>query len=489
MRNLSWERLKFYLLIALIMTSIIQVGILWTYQDYGFPINFLGRKSNADSKYDEKAVKGLLDPFRIIISEGSGDLEKDEPSQWIITDNKEADYIKFWEDAKNYLVESVSAGQKPAVSEIKDWSSLALAEKTIIFDFKTKINQDLLQWLFDIKKISENIPIGINKIIVSPWQNTGVLYISDEINTYAYSLNIDEKTLESYDEIFNRYSTSENKNLRKFTFIKFLSPNGEIKNFDEDVLVVVKGGQYSGIKDVSWAFPDSIRAEKAYSQHQVDEIANVLLGAEKDGYDRNINSSDSSIEFKTQNKIYKLNSEGNLEYKFLTDFQETDKGDLKSALINSYKLLTRIKSLVSADSEVYLSKVIENARGSYTLKFDYIVDGTPVVFTTVEDNGKDKPVITAEPGITIEVNKKGIISCMAKMRKFSRSKSEGLYNVYFGDLQVELKKRYEEFQDNEETMVKDLRISYNVNGSTAEIKPVWVLDTLDKSYVVPMHSK
>jgi hypothetical protein len=487
MRYLSWERLKFYLLIALIMISIIQVGILWTYQDYGFPISFFGRKSGVDSNDDEKAVKSLLDPYRVIVSEGSGDLEKNEPSQWILTNNKESDYLEFWDDAKNYLVESLTAGQRPVVSDIKDWSSLALSEKSIILDFKTKINQDMLPWIFDIKKNSENVPIGIKKIMISPWQNTGVLYISDDTYTYSFSLNIDEEKLRSYEDIFNKYS--ESNKIRKFTFIKYLGPNGEIKNFDGDALVIVKGGQYMGIKNVDCTVPESIKTEKEYSQNQVDDIASALLGAEKDGYDRNINISDNTIEFKTQNKIYKLDSNGNLEFKFITDVQDTDKGNLQSALINSYKLISGIKSLISEDSNLYLSKVIENDRGSYTLKYDYIIEGIPVLYTRIERNKKDEDEIKVESAITLEVNRKGILNCTAKIKKFVQSKSEGLYNVYFSEVQAELNKKYKELKNNENIIVKEAGISYNVGEAITGVNPVWVFSTVDNDYIVPMHSK
>lgn len=481
MGYLRRERLKFYLLIVLIMTSILQVGILWTYKDYGFPINFFSQKAKMYSSYDENDVKSLMNPFKIIVSEGGGDLEKYEASRWILTNSKEPDYIRLWEDAKEYLKNKLSTGQRPSLTNVKDWSSLALAEKSIIYDFKTSINQDLLLWLLDISKISENIPIDIKKIMLAPWQNQGMLYISDDARIYAYSLTMDEEKLKDYDELFNRYSQEDR--LKKYTFIKELDPQSKhIKNFNGDVSVIVKGGQYSSIKNAYVGASDTISSSKAYTDNQIEEIADALLGAEKEAYNRTIDSS-NTIEFKTQNKIYKVDNKGNFEYKFLTDVQAEDKGDFREALINSYILLSKIRALTSEDTMLYLSNMYENARGSYTLKFDYIIEGLPVVFT---DKGKEPD---GESAITIETNKKGILNCTAKIKNFEHNKSETLYDMYFGDLQIDLYNKYEELSSNDEIMVKELRMAYNAINDSSEIKPVWLLETDDKKYIVPMRSK
>ncbi|MCX8130857.1 MAG: hypothetical protein N3I35_12235 [Clostridia bacterium] len=485
MNKLSWERLKFYFLIVLIMTSILQVGILWSYQDYGFPINFFGRNTVPEDISDEHAAKSLFLPFRIVLSEGSGDSDKDEPSRWIIGNNKDTDYIKLWGETKQYLKNSLSISQKPSLMSISEWGRLAIQERVVIFEFKTVVGQNLYSWLLDVDSISNDSPKEVFKIMVAPWQNSGMLYISDNVKVYAYNLSIDEKNLIGYEDIINRYSGNNDKNLRKYNFFKEFDPKSKHRNnFSDDVLVITKG-QYSNIKDAYSNIPERLNVPKTYTQEQVDQIASAVLGAGKDGYDRTIDSSNNSIEFKTQNKIYKLYKNGYLEYKYLTEIQESDKGEIKEALVNTYRLLNGIKALVSEESSVYLSG-IRASKGAYLFDFDYMVDGIPITFI-YQEAGQDM----VKPAITVEANSKDVLSCTAYLKSFEQENTESVYNVYFSEMLDELYKNYKEFKNDKTTEIKDIRISYSVkaNQASQQIRPVWVLETSDKKFIVPMHLK
>ena len=82
MSRVRRERFKSYILALLIVSSIIQVGILWEYQNHGFPISFLmpifaGSGSNA-SDISEVSRQEYFVPFRIIVSNGN-------ESHWLIS--------------------------------------------------------------------------------------------------------------------------------------------------------------------------------------------------------------------------------------------------------------------------------------------------------------------------------------------------------------------------------------------------------------------
>jgi len=63
MKWLGRERLKLYILFLLILTSFIQVGILWYYQNRGVPTNFLWGffyKAQRETEYDMGMLSSLI---------------------------------------------------------------------------------------------------------------------------------------------------------------------------------------------------------------------------------------------------------------------------------------------------------------------------------------------------------------------------------------------------------------------------------------------
>ena len=91
------ERLKFYILILLIITSLVQLGILWSYQNQGLPFNFMYLFNNNQTSVDySQPMRDFFSPYKVIISEGF------DSSKWILNKN-DNNYKDLWKIAKFYI--------------------------------------------------------------------------------------------------------------------------------------------------------------------------------------------------------------------------------------------------------------------------------------------------------------------------------------------------------------------------------------------------
>ena len=85
------ERIKTILIYILLVSGLLQVGILWSYQNQRAPISFLERLFSNDIQISNEAVRKILFiPDRIIVSDGEY-----SNSHWIITEGNEY-YNSFW---------------------------------------------------------------------------------------------------------------------------------------------------------------------------------------------------------------------------------------------------------------------------------------------------------------------------------------------------------------------------------------------------------
>ncbi len=75
------ERLKTVLIFVLIITGLLQVGILWSYQNQGTPFSFLSALFSKDIQVSNETIREkLFVPDKLVVSNGENDY-------WIIPEN------------------------------------------------------------------------------------------------------------------------------------------------------------------------------------------------------------------------------------------------------------------------------------------------------------------------------------------------------------------------------------------------------------------
>ena len=85
------ERLKTVLIIVLVLTGLLQVGILWSYQSQGTPFSFLLALFNSDIQVSDETIREkLFVPEKLVISNGENDY-------WIIAENHDY-YDRFLDE-------------------------------------------------------------------------------------------------------------------------------------------------------------------------------------------------------------------------------------------------------------------------------------------------------------------------------------------------------------------------------------------------------
>jgi regulatory protein YycH of two-component signal transduction system YycFG len=158
------EKVKSIILVILILTSLVQVGILWVYQSHRFPFSFFstvfGRNSIEDNTdIEQKARKEVLIPYRIIVSNGNN-------VHWLLKENEEIFHI-LWDEGLEYVKRALSEGGGQIV-DFNIWDKLVVS-KSFAFEFKKGIKSNLVKWFLNIPIASSaEHSESIRKIMILP---------------------------------------------------------------------------------------------------------------------------------------------------------------------------------------------------------------------------------------------------------------------------------------------------------------------------------
>jgi hypothetical protein len=478
------ERLKFYILILLVITSVVQLGILWKYQNQGLPFNFMYLFSNSQPTADDtQLLHDFFTPYKVIISEGF-----DSP-KWIFNKN-DSSYQVLWKDAKYYLGNAFKMKSDKIDAELEDWYDL-IDKKVFVFEFKTPIKTQLLKNFLDISETSPNSPTGIYKMIISPWEettsfNSNIIYVNDGINIYRYDMpfysggKLFDK--DQYDKIINDYSLKDD--LINYSFLKPIKDDS-IRSFKDDITVVISGNKNRDYKSVaSTLFPGF-----GTNEHDEDRLANValkILGSERDNYDRSIDDDDKTIELKTLDNIYKVYADGLMEYKYVPEQSSIDKGDIKLAFKNAFDFVQKLELESENNISLFLSEYKAEEK-YYEFRLDYMVsdesNDVPIYFNY--DYKDPKGVNTKlHNAIIIRANSKNVLSCTAIIKSFVFTGDVKQYGIGWSDamfLRTDL-------LHDKNTPDKEVSISYEMGNEaeSAELKLVWVIKADDNYYTTPM---
>jgi len=473
MCRIKWERLKTYILLVLMLTSLIQIGILWDYQNHGLPFNFLlGIFNSTGSVFmdsSETVREEFFVPYRITASNGN-------EYHWIIgRDNSY--HRELWEEAKFYLKNALISGKAQQSLPADGWGELITA-KAFIFEFKSNINHQLLKWFMGLPEAQAAEAQGLHKMIILPGEGLDedevAVYILDNsgIRKYVFPFREGGISYKEYQNIIARLEKGKEWESKEYAVIKDLGLS-EVLAINPDVLCVVRGSKFREYDSIRFDVPDRLSGS--------DEVADAVLGDERDSYDSYIDSQ--SIVFKNLDSIFRVYNDGFLEYRYIPGTEGDDKGDISSAFANSATFISRVSELLNTKADIYLSRV-EEKPDYYQFTFDYRIGDYPIYLDYAE--GKDGEPVTS--AAVIQANSKRIIKVRWILKNFEFTGEKASYNVNMENIMNDI--IGDIAMDSNKPFVVDMGVSYVVKSDADKsLEPVWYVDRNGDNKAVALHKK
>jgi hypothetical protein len=462
------ETIKSYILITLIITCFIQVGILWNYQNHGFPISFLRSFINRyyleNTELDEKfAREEFFTPYRIVISSGW-------ESHWVV-EREDKNFNILWEDAKLHLQEVLNSKSYQIFIPNERWGEF-ITKRGYSIEFKTNIKRSLLRYFLGFSGTGSDDSPGLYKMMVVPGDFGGVkhttIYIMDNTGIYMYDTRLQKDGL-GYDEFQKMISKLEQSRYDKVLEYKVFAELVNTERFNYSVspdVLFQYSSAYKGYNNISCYVPEKIGRVNFEKPNNLDELAKIVLGKEKDSYDHSIDSN-GTVLFQNLDSIYRIYSDGFLEYRYIPGVDGIDKGNIGSAFASALSFVKRISELNNTKSSLYLSGISER-QGYFIFTFDYLVEDVPVTFG---EDFKARGNYSERNAVVIEVKGKRVVGCRWILRSFEKSREEYMYNMNTIDLLSKSKLKLSDVS------IRDMYVSYVINKAEGKsLQPYWIIE-------------
>ena len=447
------ERLKTAIIVILIIAGITQVGILWSYQSQGTPTGFftgLFGLNGAQPISDKLVRERLFEPDRLILSDGSS-------SYWIVEDGGR-EHSALWSEAANGLKKIVS-GDVKLVKSSDSWAN-ATQRRGVLLDFGYAMDSGLLAWFLGAVNPSGDIPdirkLMVNRDIIDEYKSVFYIYGSDGAVYSSEPI--------SYDGAMNLNEAINNVSMASRKYSSLGAGKIAKENDEPDVLYALS--QYWQYSELS-VIPFIQRNNGGLG----DELASIIIGAEKDRYNRRVVSGDA-LQFSYGDNIYRYHDDGYLTYRYLRDTYPSGKDQIGKALLNAYKFVAAINDRVENTAAITLTSVETLSEGVYQFGFDYKVDGMPI---KVGIDTKDRKL---DHAISIQADSSRVLKCDWLLKRFMEG-AQSSYNDRFIDL-----------LESSGTFFPDLRIQdilscYVIEDSSKELlKPALLIRTKDQRDLV-----
>jgi hypothetical protein len=443
------ERLKTILIIVLIITGLLQIGILWSYQNQGSPFSFLLPLFSKEIQVSNESIREkLFAPNKLVVSNGENDY-------WIISESHDF-YGKFFSEVAAGL-SKIATGSTQLNASDETWESI-ITRRGIIVDFGFTMEPDLMGWFLGTGSPVQDIPsfskLMIRRDIVR--EDTGTIYIRSTDGT-VYSTN--QVRFEQAANLSNVISRLEEGSKNKYRRYKTLSGSKLNKAEDEpDILYVAASPRYWPYKVLTVNIPVEADSEES--------LIRDILGEEEGRYNKYTYNGDM-IQYTYGSNIYRYYSDGYLTYRYLGS-ADTGGAKASEALMNAYKFIARANGPQGPETEIVLSAVKRKAGGIYEFCFDYRVDSLAVKTEYVKKDGSDGKL---DHAIRILADGKRVLECDWLIRNF---KTERTHN--YNDRLLEL-------LANESILWRDINISgadtgyYIRSSEDRTLEPALIIST------------
>jgi len=447
MSRLLKERLKTICIILLGILGILQVGILWSYQNQGTPTSFLlGLFRGSTQISATEARDKLFIPDRLILTSGG-------KSHWII--GKESSfYAELWDEAKQGLGMIVSGSVKLRESG-EEWGDVA-EKRGFIIDLGYEVSPELLEWFVSETSLRKQELPAVRKVMVKPDildENSSTFYLYGTSDKVYVSEPISHERKTGLDKIMENIVNDKDRKYRDYSTLRS-SKNDKVMGAAPDVLFVTAAPAY-------WPY-SGYECNPPVKAESRDELLNAVLGAEKDRY--NMNKYSDNMEFTYGDNIYRYYSDGYLSYSYLGSIDTSGNVETDS-LLNAYKFVARVRKLLEPTADIVLASVEKVQPGVYRFGFDYRLEGMTVQVDMYEKEGQ-----RLTHAIVIQADSKRVLKCSWLLKDFIEN-GKGEYNDRLTDVSNRAGLIYEELK------LRDLRSGYFINSSSDHIlKPMLLMD-------------
>ena len=456
------ERLKTIIIFILIVTGLLQVGILWGYQSQGTPTSFLLSFFNSNNIQisDKMTRERFFVPNRLIMSSGN-------KSHWLL-DRDSDSYGDLWNEARKGLGD-IAAGKTGLYATNEDWGEL-FEKRGFIIDFGYAVEPALLKWFLGNGENSKDLPY-ISKVMVKPD------IVDESISTY-YIRSTDGRVFVS-DAIGRSGGTKLGELIEKIQKEEKYRNYYSLRGGKIDKTMVAEPDVlYVNVAPSFWPYPE-YSSKPPDGGVKRDDLADIVPGFEKDRY--NISYvNDAIVQFNYGSNIYRYYSDGYLTYQYLGSADFSGKGKPGEALMNAYKLIDRISSLQETAVDIVLTSVTEKQPGVFSFTFDYKLKDMDVMIEVDKKDGSGKKLKNA---IDIQADSKRVLSCDWLLMDFAKG-SESNYNDRFVDLEI-VKYTGLVF---DQMHIRDMRAGYFISsGGQNLLKPMLLLYMKDnKTFHIEM---
>jgi hypothetical protein len=294
------ERIKTCILVMLVLASILQVGILLSYRNNGFPINFvqtfLRTPAISQGEMDEIARKEYFTPYRIVVYSGEGDL------RWLLGRENEF-FDQLWDEAEYYLREVLKYSEVTEVD--RDFWETLIQRRSVIFEMRSEIPISLIKWFLDFKNDTKSGIPGVYKVMFAPdesfYRELNTIYILCDKGLYKAEIPYPAGGMSKrsdYHALMEKLKTAANTE----TYGVY-GATGYPFNIPADMLSSYSS--FKRLKHINYDIPKAIE--------NIEHLTGVLLDEYRESYDRSIRH----ICFKIFNVCQGSNKRFYVDYKSL----------------------------------------------------------------------------------------------------------------------------------------------------------------------------
>lgn len=453
----SLEKLKSILIAVLITAGIVQVGILWEYQNQGAPTSFFMRLfGEKPAISDTVAREKLFVPDRMILSNGKRD-------HWVI-DTDAGFYEDFWKEAKQGL-KQIASGDFALKTTNEDWGNV-VENRGFIVEFGYVASPELIRWFLGLKEKHQELP-EVYKLMVKPDivnENLSTFYICAPDGTVYVAGPVPyerERTMDSIFTYMDENGSQKYRNYYTFRGSKIDKSTGA----QPDVLHVISSPSF-------WQYYSYSSKPPAKAMRRED-LADFILGNDKDRYNKSMNA-EGTVQFNYGSNVYRYYQDGYLTYQYLGSADASGKAGAGEALLKAYQFIADIGEILSGEADIRLTGVKQIRQGVYSFSFDYRLKELPVRVRLAVRDGEEK----LQHAIEIQADGSRVLKCNWFMRDFARYE-RGYFNDRFWDLDLV---RLTGLQ-HEQMNIQDMRPGYFINTTEENmLTPQFLLDMKGGSF-------
>ncbi len=452
------ERIKTIFIYILLVSGLLQVGILWSYQNQGAPISFLERLFSNDIQISNEAVReDLFMPDRIIVSDGEY-----SNSHWLITETNEY-YNDFWNEAVAGLTK-IADGKVRLTASAEIWDKI-VEKRGFLIDFRYPVEPELLGWFLGTGDPANDMPeftkIMIKRDIING--DIGTFYIYGEDGAVYTSNPIRyEKAVNLTNAINRLYENVDQLNRRYYSFA---GSNIQKKEDEPDVL-------YAAVSPRYWSYP-VISADPPEMTEIRDELDYIILGSDAARYNKYI-YNENVIQFTYGSNIYRYYPDGYLTYRYLGSAEQDSRSRAHEALMNAYQFIARKKELYDSQANITLTSVEKKAGGIYKFGFDYKIEG---MLVKIDYDMKDGNGNKLQHAISIVADSKRVLECDWLFRNFRHARS-GMYNDRVLELMGQNKILFDDIN------IRQIDTGFYIDNRQSEVlEPALIIETKNKGLI------